>query len=80
KEAIRKMSKKGTQNSGITRNENSVSNESSETIATSTSPNQDVQDLYGGIDNQTRAYVDTVIQSTAAALMQNMQQLMDQQI
>ncbi|CAG8820131.1 16930_t:CDS:1, partial [Dentiscutata erythropus] len=44
---IRKMSKKGTRNSGIIRNESSVSNESVETVATSTNLNQDVQDSFG---------------------------------
>ncbi|RIB30469.1 hypothetical protein C2G38_2152619 [Gigaspora rosea] len=40
---ICKMRKKGTRNPIVTRNESSASNESSETIATSTSQNQDVQ-------------------------------------
>ncbi|CAG8809450.1 17196_t:CDS:1, partial [Dentiscutata erythropus] len=38
-----KMSKKGTQNLAITRNESSISSESSDTIATSTSQSQDIQ-------------------------------------
>ncbi|CAG8771169.1 23935_t:CDS:2, partial [Gigaspora rosea] len=31
------------------------------------------------LDSQTRAYIDTVIESTAAAIMRSMQQMMDQQ-
>ena len=77
---IRMMSKKGTCNSTITRNESSISNESSETIASSASQSQDIQVSDGSIDNQTKLYIDTVIQSTAAAIMRNMQQLMDRQI
>ncbi|RIB12225.1 hypothetical protein C2G38_2258749 [Gigaspora rosea] len=74
------MSKKSTRNPIITRHESSVSNESSETIATSTSQSQDIQISDAGIDNQTRVYIDTVIQSTTEAIMRNMQQLMNQHI
>jgi len=74
------ISKKGMRNSTITRNESSISNESSETIASSASQSQDIQVSDGSIDNQTKLYIDTVIQSTAAAIMRNMQQLMDRQI
>ncbi|CAG8743031.1 10069_t:CDS:2 [Gigaspora rosea] len=72
------MTKK--RNPTITRDESSASNESSDTIATSTSQNQNVQDSSGGIDNQTRMYIDIVIQSTTEAIMRNMQQMMNQQI
>ncbi|CAG8536203.1 42283_t:CDS:2 [Gigaspora margarita] len=58
----------------------SASNESSDTIAASTSQHQEGQDLDRGIDNQARTYIDTVIQSTAVAIMRNMQHLMEQQI
>ncbi|CAG8654791.1 23852_t:CDS:1, partial [Gigaspora rosea] len=63
------MTKKGSRNSTITKNESLASNESSETIAISTSQTQDRQESSEGLDSQTRACIDTVIQSTAVAMM-----------
>ncbi|KAF0381758.1 hypothetical protein F8M41_012065 [Gigaspora margarita] len=74
------MSKKGTRNPTITRNESSVSNESTETVATSSSQNQEAKNSDGSVNIQTKAYIDTVLQTITAAIMRSMQQMMDQQL
>ncbi|CAG8598808.1 13621_t:CDS:2, partial [Cetraspora pellucida] len=56
-----------------------VSNESVETITASGSQSQEERSPEIGIDTQTKTYVDTVIQTTATAIMRTMQQYMDQQ-
>ncbi|RIB21382.1 hypothetical protein C2G38_2176813 [Gigaspora rosea] len=73
------MTKKGPRNPTITRNESFASNESLKTIDTSTNQTQEGQGSNEGLNGQTREYIDTVIQSTAAAIMCSMQQMMDQQ-
>ncbi|CAG8730401.1 11834_t:CDS:1, partial [Gigaspora rosea] len=60
-------------------NESFASNESLKTIDTSTNQTQEGQGSNEGLNGQTREYIDTVIQSTAAAIMCSMQQMMDQQ-
>ncbi|CAG8795871.1 29627_t:CDS:1, partial [Racocetra persica] len=71
------MSRRNTRNLAITRNDSTVFNESIETVAMSSSQNQETQSLDMNIDPQTKTYIDAVIQTTTASVMQTMQLYME---